>query len=133
MCENKTVHDGYIFVYISVPMRDRSQEDIDKDIHDCFDACEKRFGADNVMQSRSYYEPYLSNRKIESLGYSIQQMQDTDYVIFCDGWEKASGCRIEHNVATAYGKKILYFHDGALTDLYTKNISEHKENSDEDR
>ena len=27
---------------------------------------------------------------------------------FCKGWEKARGCRIEHEAATAYGLTILY-------------------------
>ena len=25
-----------------------------------------------------------------------------------DGWEKARGCKIEHDVAVNYGKKVFY-------------------------
>lgn len=42
------------------------------------------------------------------LGESIKQMAKCDAVYFCDGWEKARGCLIEHGVAKAYGLKILY-------------------------
>lgn len=27
---------------------------------------------------------------------------------FCKGWEKARGCKIEHDAAVAYGLEIIY-------------------------
>lgn len=29
-------------------------------------------------------------------------------VYFCKGWENARGCRIEHDIAVAYGLEALY-------------------------
>lgn len=42
------------------------------------------------------------------LAKSIENMSLCHAVYFCKGWENARGCRIEHEVAKAYGLKILY-------------------------
>jgi hypothetical protein len=42
------------------------------------------------------------------LAKSLENMANCHAVYFCDGWEKARGCRIEHDVATTYGLEILY-------------------------
>lgn len=39
---------------------------------------------------------------------SIENMSLCHAAYFCKGWESARGCRIEHEVAKAYGLKILY-------------------------
>lgn len=38
----------------------------------------------------------------------IEHMCMCSAVYFAKGWEKARGCRIEHEVAKAYGVKIFY-------------------------
>lgn len=45
---------------------------------------------------------------IQYLAKSIELMNDADCVFMMKGWEKARGCRIEHEVAVAYGKEIVY-------------------------
>lgn len=42
------------------------------------------------------------------LAKSIENMSLCHAAYFCKGWETARGCRIEHEVAEAYGLKILY-------------------------
>lgn len=42
------------------------------------------------------------------LAKSIDIMSLCDAVYFCKGWENARGCKIEHDVAVAYGLKIIY-------------------------
>lgn len=39
---------------------------------------------------------------------SIENMCLCHVVYFAKGWEKARGCRIEHEVAKTYGMEILY-------------------------
>lgn len=41
------------------------------------------------------------------LGKSIQLLAQADMVYFCDGWDKARGCRMEHEIAKQYGLKII--------------------------
>lgn len=42
------------------------------------------------------------------LAKSIENMSLCDAAYFCEGWEKARGCKIEHEVATNYGMEIIY-------------------------
>ena len=38
----------------------------------------------------------------------IENMSLCHAVYFCEGWENARGCKIEHAVAVAYGLEIIY-------------------------
>ena len=42
------------------------------------------------------------------LAKSLENMSLCHAAYFCKGWENARGCRIEHDVASAYGLEILY-------------------------
>ncbi len=44
---------------------------------------------------------------LEMLGLSIQLLSMADIAVFAKGWEKARGCKIEHECAKQYGIKIL--------------------------
>lgn len=48
---------------------------------------------------------------IACLARSIDIMSECQAVYFCDGWEDARGCRIEHDVAEEYGLDIIYAED----------------------
>ena len=45
---------------------------------------------------------------IYMLSQSIRYIGKVDAVYFMKGWEKARGCKIEHEVAVEYGKKVFY-------------------------
>ncbi|WBC28562.1 nucleoside 2-deoxyribosyltransferase [Thiohalocapsa phage LS06-2018-MD04] len=47
------------------------------------------------------------------LAKSLENMSLCHAVYFCEGWGNARGCRIEHEVAKAYGVKVLYETEGA--------------------
>ena len=42
------------------------------------------------------------------LAKSLENMSHCHAAYFCAGWEKARGCRIEHEAAKAYGLEIIY-------------------------
>ena len=42
------------------------------------------------------------------LAKSLENMSLCHVVYFCKGWENARGCKIEHEVAKAYGLDIKY-------------------------
>lgn len=42
------------------------------------------------------------------LAKSIEFIGKVDCVVFMQGWNKARGCKIEHEVAVEYGKKVVY-------------------------
>lgn len=45
---------------------------------------------------------------IYMLSQSIRYIGKVDAVYFMKGWEKARGCKIEHEVAVQYGKQVFY-------------------------
>lgn len=42
------------------------------------------------------------------LAKSLENMSLCHAAYFCKGWEKARGCKIEHEAAVAYGLTIIY-------------------------
>ena len=42
------------------------------------------------------------------LAKSLENMSLCNAAYFCAGWEKARGCRVEHEAAKAYGLEIIY-------------------------
>ena len=42
------------------------------------------------------------------LAKSLENMSRCHAAYFCKGWEKARGCKLEHDAAQAYGVKIIY-------------------------
>ncbi len=42
------------------------------------------------------------------LANSLEWMSKCDVAYFCEGWENARGCKIEHEAAKAYGLEIEY-------------------------
>ena len=39
---------------------------------------------------------------------SLESMSLCHAAYFCKGWENARGCKIEHDAAKAYGRRIIY-------------------------
>ena len=50
--------------------------------------------------------PENVNAGVWYLAKSIEAMSKADAVIFMQGWEKARGCKIEHEIAIKYNKFI---------------------------
>lgn len=53
----------------------------------------------------------VMNIPVYYLARSLESMSFCDAVYFCEGWEDARGCRIEHDVAEEYGLDIIYAED----------------------
>lgn len=50
----------------------------------------------------------VANIPLCFLAKSLENMSLCHAAYFCKGWEQARGCRIEHEVAKAYGLTIIY-------------------------
>lgn len=65
-----------------------------------------------------FTDEWYSNKSMEERGVvqiplcflakSLENMSLCHAAYFCKGWEKARGCRIEHDTAVAYGLDIFY-------------------------
>lgn len=94
-------------VFISQPMRNRSEEDImaeRKVIIEKLNAMHIEV-IDTIFTEEA---PENNNEGIYYLGKSILKMAEADAIFMCEGWNEARGCRIERQVAQDYGIKILY-------------------------
>lgn len=100
---------------LSQPMAGKSEEEI----------AEARSRAIAYLESEGYEivntlftDEWYSREKMEERGVvqiplcflakSLENMSLCHAAYFCKGWEKARGCRIEHDAALAYGLNIIY-------------------------
>lgn len=61
----------------------------------------------NTLYTDEWYHQERKNKPLMFLARSIDNMTDVDLVFFCEGWINARGCRIEHEIAQAYGIPCL--------------------------
>ena len=92
-------------VMISQPMRGKTDEEIR----------EERKHVVNMLENQGFnvidtiIEDFTD--KIDPIFYlvkSLEYLANANYVYFMKGWEKAKGCKIEHEVAVEYGKEVIY-------------------------
>ena len=93
-------------LFISQPMRGLTDEEILTERERIKARAEKTIG-EPVELIDSFVEDYPGeiNKVIPVfyLGKSIEFLSQADVAYFGGDWRKARGCKIEHDVATAYG------------------------------
>jgi len=95
------------FLFISQPMKDKTDEEIKEERDRAIRLCKKYLG-DDIKVLDSFFENAPHDAKpLWFLGKSIEMLSHADYAFFCDGWEDARGCVIEHECAEKYGVHIV--------------------------
>ena len=64
--------------------------------------------SDEWYSRESMEERGVANIPLCFLAKSLENMSLCDVAYFAKGWEKARGCKIEHDAAIAYGMEIVY-------------------------
>ena len=93
-------------IMISQPMRGKTNEKIRKEREHLVKNIESN--GDIVLDTIFGETPKNVDEAIYYLSKSIEFIGKADVVYFMKGWEKARGCKIEHQVAVEYGKEIIY-------------------------
>ena len=93
-------------VMISQPMKNRSNKEILEERAELVKRIEEE--GDIVLDTVFDEAPKNVDEAVWFLSKSIEFLASADKVIFMKGWEKARGCKIEHQVAVEYGKEIMY-------------------------
>lgn len=100
---------------ISQPMAGKTEEEIVKARNDAIEFLEgKGYKVINTLFTDEWYSPEkMKERGVEQiplcfLAKSLENMSLCHIAYFCNGWEYARGCRIEHAAAKAYGLEIIY-------------------------
>ena len=107
-------------LFISQPMRDKTDEEIKMERKKIIEKVEKFLG-EKVEVIDSFFEKAPHDSKpLWFLGKSIQLLSTADIAYFADGWDKYRGCIIENICCIDYGIQIM--------DSDTEEITFKKEN-----
>lgn len=93
-------------IMISQPMRGKTNELIKEERKVLVQEFEDR--GYEVLDTVFDEAPKNVDEAIYFLSKSIEYLSQADVIFFMKGWEKARGCKIEHEVAVEYGKEIIY-------------------------
>ena len=92
-------------IMISQPMRGKTEKEIKNER----EALVKKLQEEGHEVLETVFEDFdCYASPIAYLARSIEFLDKADAVVFMKGWEKARGCKIEHEVAVQYGKKVYY-------------------------
>lgn len=98
-------------VMISQPINDLTDEEIEKTKLEAIkELSSLGYEVVNTFFNGGEECEWADNQKnipVAYLSMSIAKMSEVDVVYFCEGWSKARGCIIEHEVAKNYGLEIL--------------------------
>lgn len=92
---------------ISQPMNGKSEEQIREERETIVKGM-KEEGFEIIDNIFTEEAPKDIDTAIYYLAKSIEIIGKVDAVFFMKGWEKARGCKVEHQVAVEYDKKIFY-------------------------
>ena len=97
-------------LFISKPMRGLTDEEILKAREEIRVRAEKAIG-EQVELIDSFIDDYPGeiNKSVPvwCLGKSIQFLSQADIAYFGGDWRNARGCKIEYEIANAYGIKVI--------------------------
>lgn len=103
---------------LSQPMRGKSESEIKVTRERAIKALKaKGYEVVNTLFTDEWYgDEKMKERGVENiplcfLAKSLENMSLCHAAYFCQGWENARGCKIEHEAATAYGLDIIYEED----------------------
>ena len=96
-------------IFISQPMNGKTTEEIENERNYIIDRLKEN---ESVEIIDSFFKDTPHDAKpLWYLGESIKLMSEADVVFFCDGWQTARGCQIEHDCALEYGIDTMYEED----------------------
>lgn len=99
---------------LSQPMRGKTNEEIIATREKAIETLKnKGYEIVNTLFTDEWYSPEAMGERgvvqipICFLAKSLENMSLCHAVYFCEGWDAARGCIIEHDVAKAYGIEII--------------------------
>lgn len=98
-------------VFISQPMKDKSEEEILAERNKAIKLAKEKLG-EEVEIIDSYATDYkevegVKNKPLAFLAKSIAHLANADVIVMCGDWHKYRGCRLEYQCAFAYDIKVI--------------------------
>lgn len=94
-------------VFISQPMRDKTDEQIEQERNRIIEKVKKAYNKLDIEIIDTFFKDHEVHSSLWCLGESIKKLGEADVAVFAYGWELYRGCRIEHSCATSYGIFVL--------------------------
>ena len=98
-------------LFISQPMKGKTDEEILAVREKAIKAAEKLIGEPVEVIDSFFRSAPVGAKPLWFLGKSLELLSDADIAYFAKDWQKARGCKIEHDAAVAYGLDIIYEED----------------------
>ena len=89
-------------LFISQPMRGKSDEDILTERKKAIESAEKAIGEPVEVIDSFFQEAPVDAKPLWFLGKSLELLAGADIAYFAKGWQAARGCRIEQTCAVEY-------------------------------
>ena len=94
-------------LFISQPMRDKTDEQILAEREKAIESAKRNFGEDiEVIDSFFKDAPHYA-KPLWFLGKSLELLSTADIAYFVKGWENYRGCKIENTCAIEYGIEVI--------------------------
>ena len=94
-------------VFISQPMKDKTNKEIEQERKEIIEKAEKYFGEIEVIDSFFKDAPHDA-KPLWFLGKSLELLSNADAIVLGKGWKNSRGCRIEHECAVQYEISVIY-------------------------
>lgn len=96
-----------IRLFISQPMKNKTDEQILSERKKAIEAAEERVGEDVEVIDSFFQSAPADARPLWFLGKSLELLSTADIAYFAPGWSEYRGCKIEHECAVQYDIKII--------------------------
>ena len=96
-------------LFISQPMRDKTNEQIEAERKTAIETVKKAYGEDIEIIDSFFKDAPHEAKPLWFLGKSFELLSTADVAYFCKDWEKYRGCKMEHTACIEYGIKTIEY------------------------
>ena len=94
-------------LFISQPMRGKSDEDILEERQKAIKSAEEKIGEPVEVIDSFFEKAPVDTKPLWFLGKSLELLAGADIAYFAKGWQDARGCKIENTCAIEYGIPVI--------------------------
>ena len=98
-------------LFISQPMRDKTNEQIEAERNKAVETVKKTFGEEVEIIDSFFKDAPHDAKPLWFLGKSFELLSSADVAYFCKDWEIYRGCKMEHTACIEYGIKTIEFEE----------------------
>ena len=94
-------------LFISQPMRGKSDEDILEERQKAIKSAEEKIGEPVEVIDSFFEKAPVDAKPLWFLGKSLELLAGADIAYFAKGWQDSRGCKIENTCAIEYGISVI--------------------------